>query len=299
MYRRLRFYLIFILGHFFFAISPVIGDNDSSPSDKAASAAIDSSHTAGWSAFNWFPDDDIITVLFALIVFFLAFILIIYLRQPLLSLSDHHPRYSRLLKQTISIFLVTFWILIIYITVQKILELTDTSSLIILGVIGLAIALAFLDILKDVIAGLILPFQKHLETGCKIGCSDFWGEIIRFGLREVEIKKSDGAVAIIPTSVILKERLIEIYSEKENCPVKLDFYFPLDIDIQKISQLAYKSAIVSPYLFLKKPASIFIMTELTNGHLLIKLTLHAFLQKIDFQPLFVNDMTLSLLPYMK
>ena len=102
-----------------------------------------------------------------------------------------------------------------------------------LAIIGLALIASFQDILKDVIAGLVLPFQKHLEVGCKIGGTNYWGEITRIGLRDIEIKKPDGRKALLPISVIMKEPLMEIYCEKENCPITLDFYFNIHTDIEK------------------------------------------------------------------
>jgi len=298
MSRRFYNFLIITLPLVFFAAHAALADKHQPALPKASSAVVDSLAKTAATGYSWFPDREIMTILSALLFFFLAFILIIYLRQPLLNLSDRHPRYSRILKQIISVFLIICWILIIYLTVQKMLQLSALISMIFLGIIGFAIALAFQDILKDVIAGLILPFQKHLEIGDKIGFADFWGEIIRIGLREVEIKKSNGQLAVLPARYIMKERFIELYSEKENCPVTLDFYLPIGTDVESSRQIAYKSAIISPYLFLKKPVTIMIRTELTNGRTLIKMTLSAFLQKIDFEPLFVNDITTSMLRFM-
>jgi len=297
MYHRSILFIVIFLALISFTAA-ALGDTKPSSPDTA-SAAVDSSKAFIDHDFSWLIKHEIVTISSAVIFFFFAFILIIFLRQPLLSLADSHPRYSKSLKQIVSIFLITCSVLIIYISVQHILELSQTSSLIMLVIIGFAVIISFQDILKDVIAGLILPFQKHLEVGCKIGGTGYWGEIIRIGLRDVEIKKADGRIAIIPISAIMKEALMEIYCEKENCPITINFYLPLDADLEQSRKMTYKAAIVSPYLYLKKPVMIVFMTELENGHPIIKMELSAYLQKIDFQPLFINDMTTSMISILK
>jgi len=267
--------------------------------DTLTSTAVDSSKSLMPSPVSWLADKDILTISYAVVFFFVAFILIIFLRQPLLSFADSHPRYSKIIKQIVSIFLITCSVLIIYISVQDILQISETSSIIMLAIIGLALITAFQDILKDVIAGLVLPFQKHLEVGCKIGGTNYWGEITRIGLRDIEIKKPDGHKTLLPISAIMKEPVMEIYCEKENCPITLDFYFNLHTDIEKCRQMAYKAAIVSPYLYLNKPVTIIFKTVWNNGQAVIKMELQAYLQKIDFQPMFINDLSKSLIGLMQ
>jgi small-conductance mechanosensitive channel len=286
---------------FFFYISCGFAGPKSRPStpDTLNRTVMDSSSSLIHSPFSWFADQDIVTISYAVVFFFLAFILIIFLRQPLLSFADSHPRYSKMIKQIVSIFLITCSVLIIYISVQDILEISEISSMILLAIIGLALIASFQDILKDVIAGLVLPFQKHLEVGCKIGGTNYWGEITRIGLRDIEIKKPDGHKALLPISVIMKEPLMEIYCEKENCPITLDFYFNIHTDIEKCQQIAYKAAIVSPYLYLKKPVTIIFKTVWKNGQAFIKMEVQAYLQKIDFQQLFINDLSKNLIGLMQ
>ena len=296
-YRRLGYLIVLLL--VVTLIPGVVAGTKPVLGDTLTSAGLDSAQGSLHAPYNWFADKDMMRIAYAVVFFFLAFILIIFLRQPLLSFADNHPRYSKLIKQIVSVFLITCSVLVIYISVQDILEISQISSMIMLSIIGLALIIAFQDILKDVIAGLVLPFQKHLEVGCKIGGAGYWGEITRIGLRDIEIKKPNGRTAIVPISALMKEPLMEIYCEKENFPVTLDFYFPIHTDIEKCRKMAHKAAIVSPYLYLKKPVTMLFQTVWKNGQVLLKMELNAYLQKIDFEPLFINDLTKSLIGLIK
>lgn len=77
----------------------------------------------------------------------------------------------------------------------------DTTSIIAgLGVVGVVIGLAFEDIVKDLIAGIVIIFDNHYEVGDYIMINGFMGEVISIGLKTTKIKSYDGEVKIISNS---------------------------------------------------------------------------------------------------
>ena len=86
-----------------------------------------------------------------------------------------------------------------------------------------------------------------------------------------------------------------VSAEPENCPVIVDFYLPFSSDLDRCRDTAHKSAIVSPYLFLEKPVTVLFSNELSNGQSIIKLRVKAFLRKIEFQSLFISELTETVL----
>jgi small-conductance mechanosensitive channel len=202
-------------------------------------------------------------------------------------------RFSRILKQFIPLFLTVCWIVVFYIIINHILKLSFSYTLAILAITGFALALGLQDTLKDLVAGFILPFEDHIAPGNKIQIGNIFGEIVRIGLREMELKQPDGKIAIIPTRLLLNETVENVYIEKENCPVHIDFYLPFSSDLDKCREIAHKSAIISPYLFLNKPVTVSFSNELLKDQNIIKMSINAFLLKIEFQPLFISEITES------
>lgn len=234
---------------------------------------------------------DFFRILYAILFFIVAFVFSIYLRQPLHRLSENRKRYSRIIKQIVPLFLMICWFFVIYIIMTQILNLTYISLVSLIVVIGLALALAFRDILRDIIAGLVVPFEDHIEKGNKIKIGNIFGEITKTGFRETLIKQSNGNIIVIPNSQILKENIISVSAEPENCPVRVDFYLPLTSNLDKCREIAHKSAIVSPYLFLDKPVTVQFSNELANDQSIIKMRIKAYLRKIEFQSLFTSELT--------
>ena len=66
---------------------------------------------------------------------------------------------------------------------------------------------------------------------------------------------------------------------------------PLSSDLDKCREIAHKSAIISPYLFLDKPVTVHFMNELANDQPIIKMRVEASLRKIEFQSLFTSELT--------
>ncbi|MCK4558865.1 MAG: mechanosensitive ion channel [Calditrichia bacterium] len=278
----------------FFSINGILLAEESTDSlqiQSSDSSAFDLEHTDLSSQYDYLSDS--FRILYAILLFIIAFILSIYLRQPLQRLSEHRTRYSHILKQIVPLFLIIFWFFVIYIIMTQMLNLTYISSISLLVIFGFALALAFQDILRDIIAGLIVPFEEHIEKGNKIQIGDIYGEITKTGFRETLIKKPDGNIVVVPNSRIIKETVVSVSAERENCPVRVDFYLPLLSDLDKCREIAHKSAIVSPYLFLDKPVTVRFSNELSNGQPIIKMRVEAFLRKIEFQLLFTSELTES------
>jgi small-conductance mechanosensitive channel len=285
------FYLIIVL-FCFFSVNGILCAQESADSlqiQSSDSSTLEIAHTESTLTYDLFSD--FFRIIYAILFFIVAFIFSIYLRQPLQRLSEHRTKYSHILKQTVPLLLMICWFFVIYIIMTKILNLSHTSKISLLVIIGFALALAFQDILRDIIAGLMVPFEDHIERGNKIRFSDIYGEIIRTGFRETLIQKPDGNIVVVPNSRMIKETVVSVSAERENCPVLVDFYLPFSSDLDKCREVAHKSAIVSPYLFLDKPVTVRFSNELSNGQPIIKMSVDAYLRKIEFQSLFISELT--------
>jgi small-conductance mechanosensitive channel len=175
------------------------------------------------------------------------------------------------------------------------LELTYISNLSLFLLIGFALALAFQDVLRDIIAGLIVPFENHIEKGNKVRIGGTYGEIIKTGFRETLLKTPDGNTVVLPNSQIIKETIVSISADHENCPVEVDFYLPISADLDQCREIAHKSAIVSPYLFLNKSVTVYFSNHFSSGQPIIKMRVKAHLRKIEFQSLFISELTETVL----
>lgn len=57
-----------------------------------------------------------------------------------------------------------------------------------LGILGLVVGLGAQDLIKDIIAGFFIVFEKHFDIGDKIEVNGFKGEVIDIGLKTTRIR---------------------------------------------------------------------------------------------------------------
>ena len=73
-----------------------------------------------------------------------------------------------------------------------------------LGIIGIALAFAFRDILENFIAGILLQLQRPFTYGDQVAINDFEGTVRDVGARLVTITTPDGETVKIPASTVIK-----------------------------------------------------------------------------------------------
>ena len=74
-----------------------------------------------------------------------------------------------------------------------------------LGLFGLAIALAFQDVLGNFIAGIMLSLQRPFKVGDEITTSDYQGKVEDVSLRVTTLRTFDGVRVYIPNSTVWQE----------------------------------------------------------------------------------------------
>ena len=83
------------------------------------------------------------------------------------------------------------------------------------GIIGIVIGFATKDILSDLLAGLMLFFDKPFRIGDAININDLWGSVKDIGLRSTKLKTFDGKFVTIPNNKIAKSVVTNVSVYKE------------------------------------------------------------------------------------
>ena len=76
-----------------------------------------------------------------------------------------------------------------------------------LGLAGLALALALQDVLANFIAGVMISLKRPFRVGDEIGTSDHEGRVEDVSLRVVTLRTFDGVEVFIPNSMVWDEPL--------------------------------------------------------------------------------------------
>ncbi|OAB58787.1 mechanosensitive ion channel protein MscS [Phormidium willei BDU 130791] len=179
----------------------------------------------------------------------------IYLIQAIANwISERVPRRFRLItKQSIP-----FWkALILLITASYLanlfLKLSESNLVAVTGTIAVALGFAFKDYASSVIAGVIALFEAPYRVGDRVKVADYYGEVVSYGLRAIQIQTPDDNLITIPHNKTWTEPISNANSGELEAQVATDFYFSHDVDVEKVIQILYQAAYSSKYTQLKLP----------------------------------------------
>ena len=235
----------------------------------------------------WFS---VAKIFWAIVVFFVAMIVIKYMIvSPLEAIAEHRPNLRLAIKRTVPIIQVFWWAFTIYLIIKWFF---DFSSLIAFSAsAGIAIGFASQDILKNIFGGIMILFDRPFQVGDKIEVGNYYGEVVQIGLRTVRIVTPDDSVVSIPNAEIMNQSVSNANSGNPDCQVVAEFYLPANIDVAKAKKIAYRSAAVSRYVYLNKPIAVILKNEIHYGKVLLKMRLKAYVLDIRYEFPFASEMT--------
>lgn len=102
-----------------------------------------------------------------------------------------------------------------------------------LGILGLVVGLGAQDLIKDIIAGFFIVFEKHFDVGDMVRVGDFKGEVIDIGLKTTRIKNWTSDVKIFNNSSVEN---VTNYSVTESL-ANVEFGIAYDADVDKTLEI--------------------------------------------------------------
>ncbi len=138
-----------------------------------------------------------------------------------------HPENYRTVSIPISQFFAVIIYIILFFSLLYIWEIGGTlySLLAGAGLAGIVLGFAAQDVLKNIIAGIVLFFDRPFKIGEYIQVGGVIGEVRRMGLRSTKVKNLEGVYVNIPNSKLNEDF---IYNYKRYDKRRLDFVLGVD-----------------------------------------------------------------------
>ena len=134
------------------------------------------------------------------------------------------------------VFGIGFFIVLTILDLQK----TVTSLLAGLGVLGLALALAFQEIVSNFISGIILALRKPFQIGDIIQIQENMGTVSRTNLRTVVVRNFEGQELYIPNRLFIQNTIFNFTILKDR-RINLIARVSLKDDLELVQQLILKT----------------------------------------------------------
>jgi len=132
------------------------------------------------------------------------------------------------------------------------------------GIAGIVIGLAVRDVVSDLLAGIILFFDRPFKIGDAIVIGDVGGQVLDIGLRSVKIKTWDGVFVTIPNSKVYSG-IVKNYTKYDRRRLEMVVGVDYDSDLNKVEEVITRVLNRKDIPILKDPAPIIALESLSSS----------------------------------
>lgn len=226
----------------------------------------------------------------ALVLLGLTFLFIRVVTWILDLLAERHATRRLLYKRLVPIIRVLVWAIAAFVIIRGVYALEARTLVAAGAAIGVAVGLASQDIIKNIFGGLMIIMDRPFQVGDKIRVGDTYGEVTAIGLRATRIVTPDDSVVSVPNARVLDGAVSNANSGELDCQVVTDLWLPGWVDARQARQIAYRAAVTSRYVYLRKPVVVIVKDEVRHTFL-THLRVKAYVQDIRYEFLFMSDVT--------
>lgn len=230
--------------------------------------------------------------IFWAIIFFIVGLYLIKSSSKILELfAEKSTKYRITIKSIVPVVRIVGWSLVIYIIIAGVFKPPAETLLAVAASLGIAIGFAAQDIFKNIFGGIMILFDRPFQVGDKIEAGNYYGEVVKIGLRSTRIVTPDDSLVSIPNSDIMTQSVMNSNAGEPNCQVVAEIYLPITVDTERVRQIATEAAQVSKYIYLNKPITVLFFNEVKERRSYYKMRLKAYVMDIRYEFSFKSDMT--------
>ena len=230
-------------------------------------------------------------IFWTVVVLVIGFVLIRLFTRVMEYFSEKWTHLRITIKGLIPVLRIVAWGLLIYIVVEGIINPPHATIIAFTASLGVALAFASQDILKNIFAGIVIIFDHPFSVGDKIEIGQYYGEVKEVGLRSTRIITPDDSLVAVPNAELMNNAVSNANSGEPNCQVVAEVYLPISVDTVKVRQIAIEAAQVSQYIYLDKPVVVLFFNEVKERRSYYKMRLKAYVMDIRYEFAFKSDMT--------
>ncbi len=262
---------------------------------KSVDTTVSKSDTSANDVFNLEPPAiEIISfgkIVWAFIFIVVGFYIIKLITKIIDLFAEKSTKHRITYKGIVPIIRISGWVLIIYILIAGIFKPPISAIIAVTASVGIAVGFAAQDIIKNIFGGIMILFDRPFQVGDKIEMGDYYGEVIKIGLRSTKIVTPDDSTVTIPNGEIMNKSVSNSNYGEANCQVVAEIYLPINVDTDRARQIATEAAQVSKYIYLNKPIVVLFFNEVKEQRSYLKMRLKAYVMDIRYEFNFKSDMT--------
>ncbi|MGB3848816.1 MAG: mechanosensitive ion channel domain-containing protein [Tunicatimonas sp.] len=230
-------------------------------------------------------------IVWSIVIFGLGYFIIRFLTRLVELAGERSTNYRIMIKGFVPVVRIIGWIVVIFIIIAGVLQPRIEAVLALTASVGVAVGFASQDILKNIFGGVVILLDAPFKVGDKIEIGSHYGEVVEIGLRSTRIVTPDDSLVSIPNGELMNQSVSNSNAGELNCQVVAEIYLPLDIDTERVRNIAQEAAQTSRYIFLNKPITVLFFNEVKERRPYYKMRLKAYVMDIRYEFIFKSELT--------
>jgi small-conductance mechanosensitive channel len=230
-------------------------------------------------------------IFWTLVLLGIGYVIIGFIIKMMELFAERSTRSRIGIKSIVPIVRITIWGIIIFAIIKGIYDPPLETLIAISASITIAVGLAAQDLLRNILGGIMLLFDRPFQVGDKIEIGKYYGEVLEIGLRATRIVTPDDSVVTVPNLELMNSSVSNANSGELNCQVVAELFLPLHIDTHVVRKIAIEAAQVSRFIFLNKPIVVEFTHVTVGPKTFLKMRLKAYVMDIRYEFQFQSDMT--------
>jgi small-conductance mechanosensitive channel len=174
-------------------------------------------------------------------------------------------------------------------------RLDSTAVTVIGGALAFAVGFAMRDLVAAFIAGVTIMFDRPFQVGDRVAYAGEYGDIIKIGLRSVQMNTLDHNIVTIPNNKILTDVTSSGNYGALEMQVAMDFYVGVDQDVRLAREIVLEACLTSRYVFLDREVPILTRQMVLNDLIAIHIKARPYVLDTKYEKAFETDVHLRVL----
>lgn len=210
------------------------------------------------------------------------------LRRVLSALAVRFSRHRLLISGLYPVLRLLTWIAAVAYILFGIIQPPLNTLLAVSASAGLALGLGAQDLVRNVVSGVLILFERPFHIGDMIQVGEHYGEVINIGLRSVQIRTFEDSVVTFPNSLVQTQAISNANAGQLDEMVVVRFHLPADVAVGPVKELAWEAAACSPYVHLGKPIAV-LVEDRFDYRFLTRFTIKAYVHEIRLERVLASD----------
>ncbi len=205
-------------------------------------------------------------------------------------LGDRFPRQRVKISSAFPVVRLAVWVGVAYFIISLVIEPGLNTLVAIAASAGVAIGLGAQELVKNILSGILILFDRPFRVGDLIKVDSYYGEVIHIGLGTSRIHTFDDSIVAIPNGIFLSKAVTNSNSGELTEQVVVEFRLPGHVDVEDMKGLMQEAALCSPYVCRRKPVNVLVEDRYEYGFLTM-FRVKAYVMDIRFEPFMASDIT--------